>query len=103
MQKPNPSRYPFLTGGGEAAEIIASFNWAATPLGPIESWPVSLRSAVALILRSPVPMVTLWGEDGIMIYNDGYSAVAGGRHPNLFGSKVRRGLARGRRASTTTS
>ena len=88
---PNPARYPFLTGGGEAAEIIARFDWAATPLGPIESWPVSLKSAVALILRSPVPIVTLWGEDGIMIYNDAYSGFAGGRHPNLFGSKVREG------------
>ncbi|HEY6521241.1 MAG TPA: GAF domain-containing protein, partial [Roseiarcus sp.] len=26
-----------------------------------------------------------------MIYNDGYSTFAGGRHPNLFGSKVREG------------
>jgi PAS domain S-box-containing protein len=84
-------RYPFLSGGGEAAEIIAGFDWAATPLGPIESWPASLKSTVALILRSPVPIVSLWGEDGIMIYNDSYSAFAGGRHPNLFGSKVREG------------
>jgi signal transduction histidine kinase len=86
-----PARYPFLSGGGEAAEIIASFDWAATPLGPIESWPESLKSTIALILRSLVPIVTLWGEDGIMIYNDGYSAFAGSRHPNLFGSKVREG------------
>jgi PAS domain S-box-containing protein len=86
-----PARYPFLTGGGEAAEIIASFDWAATPLGPIETWPAGFRSTIALILRSPVPIVTLWGEDGIMIYNDGYSAFAGGRHPILFGSKVREG------------
>jgi PAS domain S-box-containing protein len=86
-----PARYPFLSGGGEAAEIIANFDWAATPLGPIGSWPASLKSTIAVILRSPVPIVTLWGEDGIMIYNDGYSAFAGGRHPNLFGSKVREG------------
>jgi hypothetical protein len=26
-----------------------------------------------------------------MIYNDGYSTFAGGRHPRLFGSKVREG------------
>jgi signal transduction histidine kinase/PAS domain-containing protein len=91
LNQPNPVRYPFLTGGGEAAEIIAGFGWAATPLGPIEGWPVSLKSAIALILRSPVPIVTLWGDDGIMIYNDGYSGFAGGRHPNLFGSKVREG------------
>ncbi len=85
------ARYPFLSGGGEAAEIIAGFDWAATPLGPMENWPASLKSTVALILRSPVPIVTLWGEDGIMIYNDAYSGFAGGRHPNLFGSKVREG------------
>ncbi|MGB7976816.1 MAG: ATP-binding protein [Roseiarcus sp.] len=84
-------RYPFLSGGGEAAEIIAGFDWAATPLGPIENWPASLKNTIALILRSPVPIVTLWGEDGIMIYNDGYSGFAGGRHPTLFGSKVREG------------
>ena len=86
-----PARHPFLTGGGEAAQIITSFDWAATPLGPTESWPVSLKSAVALILRSPVPIVTLWGEDEIIIYNDAYSVFAGGRHPTLFGSKVREG------------
>ena len=91
MNIATPARYPFLTGGGEAAEIIASFDWAATPLGPIETWPAGFKSAIALILRSPVPIVTLWGEDGIMIYNDGYSAFAGGRHPILFGSKVREG------------
>ena len=83
--------YPFLAGGGEAADIIAGFDWSATPLGSIENWPGSLKSSVALILRSPVPIVTLWGEDGIMIYNDAYSEFAGGRHPKLFGSKVREG------------
>ena len=88
---PNPPLYPFLTGGGEAAAIIAAFDWATTPLGPIEAWPMSLKSAIALILRSPVPIVTLWGEHGIMIYNDAYSAFAGGRHPDLFGSRVREG------------
>jgi PAS domain S-box-containing protein len=43
------------------------------------------------LLRSPVPIVLLWGKDGIMIYNDAYSVFAGGRHPQLLGSKVREG------------
>ncbi|HSC60601.1 MAG TPA: PAS domain S-box protein, partial [Rhizomicrobium sp.] len=30
-------------------------------------------------------------EDGVMIYNDAYSVFAGGRHPQLLGSKVREG------------
>jgi PAS domain S-box-containing protein len=83
--------YPFLASGGEAADIIANFDWSSTPLGPIRSWPGNLKNSIALILRSPVPIVTLWGDDGIMIYNDAYSVFAGGRHPNLFGSRVREG------------
>ena len=92
-----PARYPFLSGGGEAAEIIAGFDWAATPLGPIELWPTSLKSALALILRSPVPIVILWGEDGIMLYNDAYSVFAGGRHPVSVRLQGPGRLARGRR------
>src|SRR6185312_12857612 len=71
--------------------LIELFDWDATPLGRLASWSPSLRAVVATMLQSPVPIVTLWGEDGIMIYNDAYSVFAGGRHPALFGSKVREG------------
>ncbi|MEN0076555.1 MAG: PAS domain-containing protein [Paracraurococcus sp.] len=81
----------FLAGGGELSRLILDHPWEETPLGPIADWPQSLRTTVGLILRSPVPIVTLWGEDGIMIYNDAYSGFAGGRHPRLLGSKVREG------------
>jgi PAS domain S-box-containing protein len=40
-------------------------------------------------VRSDVPIVMLWGEAGTMLYNDAYSAFAGGRHPALLGMKVR--------------
>jgi PAS domain S-box-containing protein len=75
---------------GEMARHIAEHDWSAS-LGPIETWPVSLMTTVAFLVHSPVPIVLLWGEDGIMIYNDAYSVVAGGRHPSLLGSKVREG------------
>jgi PAS domain S-box-containing protein len=81
----------FLIGGGAVGELIRAFDWAATPLGPIAQWPQSLKTTVGLILRSPVPIVTLWGVDGIMIYNEAYSGFAGRRHPALLGSKVREG------------
>ena len=81
----------FLAGGGQLGAIIAAFGWSKTPLGPIEAWPTSVKTTVALILRSPVPIVTLWGEQGTMIYNDAYSGFAGGRHPKLLGSAVREG------------
>jgi len=40
---------------------------------------------------SAVPIVMLWGEEGVMLYNDAYSIFAGGRHPHLLGSNVREG------------
>jgi PAS domain S-box-containing protein len=48
-------------------------------------------TALGMVLLSPVPIVMLWGDDGVMLYNDAYSVFAGGRHPELLGSKVREG------------
>ena len=73
------------------ADRIAQFDWSATPVGRIEQWPKSLAAMTGFMIRSPVPMVLLWGGDGIMIYNDAYSSFAGKRHPQLLGSKVREG------------
>ena len=61
----------FLTGDGELAALIGSHDWSAS-LGPPESWPQSLKTTVGMLLCSPVPIVLLWGDDGIMIYNDAY-------------------------------
>ncbi len=90
---PDRARPAFLKGGGACADLIAEKDWASTPLGPIESWPDCLTSATAILLRSKVPIVMLWGPEGIMLYNDAYSGFAGGRHPELLGSKVREGWA----------
>jgi len=75
---------------GEMGRRIAAHDWSAT-LGSIEGWPGHLKTTVGLILKSPVPIVLLWGEDGIMLYNDSYAAFAGDRHPSLLGAKVREG------------
>ncbi|HEY4292702.1 PAS domain-containing protein [Luteibacter sp.] len=83
----------WLDGGGEAGALIRAFDWSATGLGPIGTWPQSLRTVTGMLLLSPVPIVLLWGEKGIMIYNDAYSVFAGNRHPALLGSEVRKGWA----------
>jgi PAS domain S-box-containing protein len=83
--------YPI--GGGQLGQMIRDFDWAKTSIGPLASWPQSLKSVTQMLLLSPVPIVLLWGEDGVMIYNDAYSEFAGGRHPELLGSKVREGWA----------
>ena len=81
--------HAFLKGDGEMAARIAAFDWASTPIGPLDAWPASLRSAVALMLRSDIAITLLWGEAGIMVYNDAYAEFAGGRHPSLLGTPVR--------------
>ena len=77
-----------IPNGGEMGRLIRSYDWAHTELGEIESWPASLLTATNILLESPVPIVMLWGKDGIMLYNDAYSVFAGKRHPQLLGSKV---------------
>ncbi|WP_181702044.1 PAS domain-containing sensor histidine kinase [Chthonobacter albigriseus] len=71
--------------------LINGYDWARTSLGPQQEWPSEVRTAVEIALASPVPIVLLFGADGVMIYNDAYSGFAGGRHPRLLGSAVLEG------------
>ena len=73
------------------AERIRHHDWSATPLGPVDTWPEALKAAVRLVLRTPVPIVMLWGPSGVMIYNDGYTEFAADRHPDQLGTGVRKG------------
>jgi PAS domain S-box-containing protein len=75
----------FLGGGGEMARLIRTKNWAETPLGPIESWPQSLRTAVSLCVASNFPISIAWGPKHIQIYNDGYWPICGVKHPLSMG------------------
>ena len=93
MEQPCPEAValPFLRGGGTMASLISTYDWADTPMGPLTQWPEHVRSVTALMLRSRVPIVMLWGQAGVMVYNDAYAVFAGARHPQLLGSPVRQG------------
>ena len=79
---------PFLAGSGSMGQLIADFDWAATPVGELGHWPVHLRLAVATMLRSSMPMALLWGESGTLLYNQGYAAFSRQRHPGILGLPV---------------
>jgi PAS domain S-box-containing protein len=83
-----PGETAFLRGGGELGQLIRDYDWVSTALGPIDAWPQVVKTTVALILRSPIPIVTLWGDAGVMIYNDAYAEFAGARHPDILGKEV---------------
>src|SRR5436853_7598851 len=82
----------WLVGGGEMGKLIRSIDWSKTPLGPIESWPQSLRTTVSLCLSSNFPIALAWGPQHVQIYNDGYWPICGEKHPWLHGSGLYRVL-----------
>ncbi|MGC1271308.1 MAG: PAS domain S-box protein, partial [Croceibacterium sp.] len=90
-QTTEAGKHGFLAAGGDMARRIAAYDWSSTPIGPIEQWPGCLKGTVALMLGSPVPLVLLWDQAGVMIYNDAYSGFAGGRDSRLLGSNVQDG------------
>jgi len=82
-----PGAHPetWLVGGGEMGNLVRSMDWTETALGPIESWPQSLRTTVSLCLSSHFPISLAWGPEHIQIYNDGYWPICGAKHPNSMG------------------
>jgi len=76
---------PPLASGGAMGRSIRAKDWSATPLGPIESWPQSLRTAVGICTESRFPMAIWWGPHAVQLYNDGYTPVLGAKHPRALG------------------
>jgi signal transduction histidine kinase len=75
----------FLAGGGEMGERIREFDWAATTLGPLHTWPQSLRTCMRIMLTSRQPIWIGWGKELIKLYNDPYKTIVGGKHPWALG------------------
>ncbi len=42
-------------GDGEMSKRCRELDWAATPVGPVDGWPQSLRTLVSTLLRSRIP------------------------------------------------
>ena len=74
----------FPGASGMAARGRA-LDWAATPLGPVDRWPAALRTAVRLMLATPVA-TSLWcGASYTLLYNDAYRRILGAKPPDALG------------------
>lgn len=78
----------FLAGGGEMGALMRAHDWTATPFGPVEGWPQSLRSMVGACLNSPLLGTLLWGPELRMLYNDQYIPSMADRHPGALARPV---------------
>jgi len=88
-ESPNESQLQRWLGDSEMAGMVLAFDWSRTPLGPIASWPQSLKTAVAICLRSPFQMAIYWGSELNLIYNDAERDVLGDLHPGALGLPAR--------------
>lgn len=82
---PHRANLRFLDAPGEVAKLMRAHDWRASPLGPPEGWPQSLRSVVSLMLRSKFPMFVAWGPRLGFLYNDPYAEILGAKHPVALG------------------
>ena len=79
-----------IHGIGEMAELTRAFDWASTPVGPIDRWPDALLTTVNTLLSSRHPMFLWWGSQLIQFYNDAYRPSIGlDKHPAALGQKGR--------------
>jgi hypothetical protein len=84
-----PATPIWLAGGGQLGELIRAKDWSQTPLGAVESWPQSLRTAVSMLLPSRAQIILFWGPDLVGLYNDAYAPVLGLKHPWALGRPAR--------------
>ncbi|MGH2893871.1 MAG: sensor histidine kinase, partial [Solirubrobacteraceae bacterium] len=62
----------FLAQTGEVGQDMLEVDWAATPLGPIDTWPNALATVVRVMLTSRFAMWLAWGPELTFLCNGAY-------------------------------
>ena len=81
----SPETAALFAGGTELAQRCRALDWSVTSLGPVEDWPMALRTAVQMALECPFPINMWCGPELLLIYNDAYRDVLGTKHPASLG------------------
>ena len=75
-------------GGGAMGQLMASIDWAGTPLGAVENWPQSLKTALSVLLKQRAAVFIFWGPEHVQFYNDAYRPILGTKkHPGAMGQR----------------
>ena len=83
------ARTRLFARGGELGGMIATYDWASSPLGPIAYWSSALLHTVATMLPASVETVLFWGPEYVALYNDAYAPTIGNKHPRALGRPAR--------------
>ncbi len=68
-----------IHGTGEMADLIRTYPWETSILGPIDRWPSSLICMLNVVLGSPLAAAIYWGPSLIFLGNDESVRMIGGR------------------------
>ena len=69
-------------------DFFRNFDWTKTPLGPLDTWPHSLRLHTHMLFSDSRPAAIYWGPQFIDIYNEKIVPLIGESHPNLMGNSL---------------
>ena len=81
-------RFDPMFGSSKMAGMIRELDWAKTPLGPLDSWPLYLKTAVERLLLCPLISTLAVGPQLILIYNDAAASIYGDVHPRALGKPL---------------
>ena len=70
-----------LRAAGSLRRDYETMEWAATPLGAVDSWSPSLRGSVAFALQTRFPVSLLWGPEFVLVYNEAFVQLIADKHP----------------------
>ncbi len=79
----------WLVRKGETGALVAAYAWENTPLGPLGTWPLHLRTVVNQVLEGGPAMALIWGSDYTFLYNDAYAKIIQDKHPAALGVSLR--------------
>jgi hypothetical protein len=79
--------FAFLAGGGEMGRRMRAHDWRASPLGPPEGWPQSLKTIVRVLLDSRYAMWMAWGPELTFFCNDAYLPTVGLKRDWVLGAR----------------
>jgi PAS domain S-box-containing protein len=66
---------------------MRELDWTKTPLGPVETWPQSLKTIVRVMLDSRYAMWMLWGPELTFFCNDAYLPTVGMKRDWVLGAR----------------
>jgi signal transduction histidine kinase/ActR/RegA family two-component response regulator len=82
-------RAPTL-GDGSITGVLQARGAELPGLGPLEHLEPALRILFSMLLELPTASALVWGAERRLLYNDGFSAFLGERHPAAFGEPLDR-------------